>query len=65
MQSPPFQVINEEMLANTDGHAEIKWVKSPNWQKIMAVFFIVFLIYLLVRSATVWLLSIQLNKRRE
>lgn len=65
LQSPPFQVITEEMLATTDGHAEIKWVKTPNWQKIMTLFFNVFLIYILVRSAVVWLLSIQLNKHRE
>ncbi|MDQ0112558.1 hypothetical protein [Paenibacillus harenae] len=64
-QSQPIQVINEEMLAATYGHAEIMWVKSPNWQGIMTIFVSVFLIYLLVRSGILWLLSIQSRNNRE
>lgn len=53
----PLLAIDEEMLAATDGHAEIMWVKSLDWQEVITIFFGVLLIYLLIRIGIVWVLS--------
>ncbi|MDQ0914739.1 hypothetical protein [Paenibacillus sp. V4I5] len=56
VQTQPLQQLDVERLTDTDGHAELMWVKPLNWPKIIMTFFCVFSIYLLVRLVIVWLL---------